>query len=301
MHHFLLFSLFLLSHAGWSLPPKKGTSICFDQSCEYKDIPLGMQEEQKIKQKSNPVVSPDPILKEIKIEKHRKPKKNKTIAIKIIPQEIVTNLPSYYQGYQKTSAKQQESVMYVPPKLFQKLEEVHIGDVFQAVIEQELEVSSQVKQPIRALLITGPYPRGMVLGEASLDLELKRVLLNFNQIRLPDSQKVFQLKAVGLSQNGTLGIKGEYHSDLGTFFIAETLSAFAAGMLDSTIQRNQNAFGAYTTEPSLGNSAKTGAVTALSKTTDRFAEKVKNTPESTTVTPWQEIKIMIQEIPTQEL
>ena len=134
------------------------------------------------------------------------------------------------------------------------------------------------------------------MGEAVLDKELKRVIMNFTKIRKQDGN-VYSVKASGLSMEGSLGLYGDYHSQTGTFFLGELASATAAGILDSTINRNQTVLGTYVQEPSLSNSTKNGAVAALSKTADRFAEQTKQAPEYTKIEAVQEIQIIIQDDP----
>ena len=99
--------------------------------------------------------------------------------------------------------------------------------------------------------------------------------------------------------NGSLGVEGEHHSQAGLFFAGELASATAAGMLDSTINRNQTSFGSYVQEPSLANSTKTGAVSALSKTADRMAEQTRQAPEYTLSKEDFEIKVILQDEPTE--
>jgi hypothetical protein len=149
------------------------------------------------------------------------------------------------------------------------------------------------------MAVGGPFKGGLFLGEATLDRELKRILFNFTKLRLKDQDAVYTLKAAGLSPRGSIGLEGEYVSQTGKFFIAELASAAAAGFVDSTVNRNQTTFGTYVQEPSLANSGKTAAVTALSKTTDRMAEAARSAPEYTKVPGYQEIQIIIQDDPVE--
>jgi hypothetical protein len=142
----------------------------------------------------------------------------------------------------------------------------------------------------------GPLKGAIFVGEATLDRELKRVLLGFSKIRTA-SGSVYSLQAQALSTSGQVGLVGEHHSETGMFFLAEMASATAAGIADSTINRTQTAFGTFVQEPSLSTSAKQGAATALARTSDRLAEKVRSVPESTTTNPFQEIRSLIQDAP----
>jgi hypothetical protein len=168
-----------------------------------------------------------------------------------------------------------------------------------AVVDQEIKASPSVPTPVRAMAISSRYKGSYFLGEATLDKELKRVLFHFSKLRIPESDQVYGLSATGLSTRGSVGLEGEYHSQAGKFFIGELASATAAGLLDTTISRQQTSFGGYVQEPTLSNSAKGGAVTALSRTADRMAEGFRQAPEFTEIAGYQEIQIIIQDDPTE--
>ena len=208
-----------------------------------------------------------------------------------------TNLPRYYQGVDRSGASASDRVVYVPKSSDPRLKGLKSGDVVWAVVEQEITASPSVPTPVRATATSGQYKGALFVGEATLDHELKRVLFSFNKLRLKSLDAAYTLKAAGLSPRGSIGLEGEYYSQAGKFFIAELASAAAAGYLDSTINRNQTALGTYVQEPSLVNSGKTAAVSALSKTAERAAEGARNAPEYTRVPGYQEIQVIIQDDP----
>jgi hypothetical protein len=207
------------------------------------------------------------------------------------------NLPSYLKVGNR-SGREGDSQVYIAQKPVNLLKEVRPGEMFRAVIEQEITASSSVPTPIRAQVLDGALKGEYFVGEATLDRELKRILINFTKIRRKNGT-LYSVRAAGLSEKGSVGIEGEYHSEIGKFFLGEIASATAAGVLDSTINRNQTNFGTYVQEPSLANSAKTGAVTALSKTADHFADGAKQAPEYTKSPGYQEIKIIVTEDPSE--
>lgn len=89
------------------------------------------------------------------------------------------------------------------------------------------------------MAITGPFPGALFLGEATLDPELKRVLVSFHKLRLRHQNQIYQLKAAGRSLSGQLGLTGDYSSQAGLFFLGELLSAGALRLVD----RADKAFG----------------------------------------------------------
>jgi len=210
-----------------------------------------------------------------------------------------SNLPRYYASVDRSEIEASEKVVYVPKASPPKLDGLKSGDVIWAVVEQELVASPSVPTPVRAIAMSGKYKGGIFLGEATLDRELKRVLLSFTKLRLRERDEVFLIKAAGLSPKGSIGLAGEFSSQAGKFFVAELASAAAAGMVDATINRTQTTQGGYVQEPSLSNSGKTAAVTALSKMTERIAEGARGAPEFTRVSGYQEIQVMVQEDPVE--
>ncbi len=294
----------------WAAPRPQGTTTCSGTSCNYVDVPLGVEPKQ-----SATLVTPEKTAKNAtstalnepsppqpsptKPKTHRRPlSAEKRISTVAIANGILTNLPVYYQGVDRTHFEASESVVFVPKSANPKIEGLTSGDVLHAVIEQSLKASPSVPTPLRALITSGKFKGGYLVGEATLERELKRILLTFTKLRT-QARVVYTVQATGLSPSGQVGLEGEYHTETGKFFIAELAAATAAGIADSTISRQQTPFGGYVQEPSLSNSAKQGAVTALSRTADRIAEKVRSAPEWTEVPGYQEIQIIIQDEPTE--
>lgn len=211
----------------------------------------------------------------------------------------LTNLPEYYQGIDRSHIEASEKSVFVPKSGSPKLKGLKAGDIIWAIIEQEVKASQSVPTPVRAIAISGAFKGGVFLGEATLDRELKRVLFSFSKLRPKNNETTYLLKASGLSPQGSVGIEGEYTNQTGKFFIAELAAAAAAGYVDATIARTQNVQGNYVQEPSLGNSGKVAAASALSKTTDRMAENARSAPEYTHINGYQEIQIIIQDDPVE--
>lgn len=208
-----------------------------------------------------------------------------------------TNLPAYLRGDRPATTSVDQVVMNTKGR-DPRSGLVRAGDMVRAVIEQEIVASPSVPTPIRAMAISGPMKGAMFLGEARLDSELKRVLIEFVRIRPRDTSGTLNVRASGLSLKGSVGLEGDYVSHAGKFFIAELGAAVAAGAVDASIQRNQNSMGNYVQEPSVANQAKTGLATALARSADRAAEAVRQAPEYTKTEGYQEIQILIKDDPT---
>lgn len=289
-------------------PVKKGKVLCEGGECDFKNVPAG-----SLIQRAGDFAQDfqDRVKKRIELEKNPNlipsipPKTDQIRISKSLPvtsieaTTIQTNLPTYHQGVDRSHFEASEKVILVPKASDVRMRGLKSGDIVWAVVDQEIVASPTVPTPIRAQAIGGAFRGGFFLGEAILDRELKRVLFSFTKLRFKDIPAVYSLKASGLSPRGSVGLEGEYVSQAGKFLIAELASAGAAGFMDSTIQRNQNAFGNYVQAPSLTNSGKTAAAAALSKTTEQMAESVRSAPEYTQTQGYQEIQIIIQEDPVE--
>jgi len=301
---FPLLALMLIGAAALAEPPKKGRVMCEGAACLSHDVPTGSvlersDDELAERAKRRIELEKKPEAK-AQIKAAKSPRKDRIRMSRSAPERpTVTNLPVYQQGIDRSEAEANERVVFVPKSGSQRLKGLASGDVVWAVVEQEIVASPGVPTPVRAMAVGGPFKGAFFLGEATLDRELKRVCMTFTKLRFKDRDAVYGVKAAALSPRGSVCLEGEYVSQTGKFFLAELASAAAVGFVDSTVNRNQTAFGTYVQEPSLANSGRTAAVTALSKTTERMAEEARTAPEYTRVKGYQEIQVMIQDDPVE--
>lgn len=295
--------------ASATLPPPQGKSIrtdsdygINDQNYSWSDLQGRWERRTKlIEENKNQEIEAKPVAKKRATKALKKPSAPHRDQIRISQAQVAapdSNLPRYYQGIDRSEMKSSDRVVFVPQNGSVKLRGVRSGDQFYAVVEQRIKASPSVPTPIRAMVTSGKLKGGFFVGEATLDRELKRILLTFSRVRSVDG-KTFVIKATGLATDGSIGLEGEYHSQAGTFFVAELASATAAGFLDSTINRNQNGLGNYVQEPSVQNSAKSGAVTALLRSADRMAEQARQAPEFTEIAGYQNIHVIVQDDPVE--
>ncbi len=212
------------------------------------------------------------------------------------PGDAGGNLPEYLSGSRHVST---EGVAILTPEKVSgaPLPGLRGGDILQAELEQSIKASPSVPTPIRARVTAGRFRGAFLLGVATLDRELKRVLLTFERLRLRGSEGTYQLRATGLAPSGQVGIEGRHHTDEGGYYLAELGAATAAGFVDATTNRSASRFGTFQTEPSVANAAKQGAVQALSKSTERFAERARSAPEYTEVEGGRPIQIIVESDP----
>lgn len=174
---------------------------------------------------------------------------------------------------------------------------LRIGDVIRAVIPESLIAFPEGKAPVRAKVAYGELKGSILLGEATLEKNSKRILIEFKKYRLSRGNEDYQLAASVLDSKGILGIEGEYINNEPKFFAAEFLASGAAGYAGATIHRNQNVLGNYVEEPTADTVSKKALSSALSKTAERFAEKVKSAPEYSVLEGPVEVQILITEQP----
>jgi hypothetical protein len=182
-----------------------------------------------------------------------------------------------------------------------ELESLLVGEMQLARIKQSVLAFNEGKAPVAAHLTDRRGRDIILIGEATLEKNSKRILVDFRNARLENSSELFDFKAVAMDGDGTLGLDGDYHSGEPKFFAAELAAAAAAGFADSSVNRPTNAFGNQQEEKSLDTSGKKAIGSALARTADRFAEKVRQTPEYSVLRGPMTIKVLIVEQPKRKL
>lgn len=227
-------------------------------------------------------------------EKSLKPKaKKKKAQVIQIPQG---NLPSYYAG--RNISQIDESPIVLPTNRQSILNgNLLLGEVVIAEIKESLIAFAEAKAPIRAVIRSGKLKDSVLVGDATLEKNSKRILISFNKLRSGNTNQGWQLVGNVLDQKGILGIEGKLISGEEKYFAAEFLAAAAAGYADATVQRDQNAFGGYNEKPGTDTFSKKALSSALSKTADRFADKLKSVPEFSVLEGPIEIQVLITEQP----
>lgn len=182
-----------------------------------------------------------------------------------------------------------------------ELESLLPGELQLARIKQSVLAFNEGKAPVAANL-TDERGRDIILiGEATLEKNSKRILVDFKTARLENSSELFDFKGVAMGGDGVLGLEGEYQSGEPKFFAAELAAAAAAGFADSAVNRPTNAFGNQQDEKSLDTSGKKAIGSALARTADRFAEKVRQAPEYSVLKGPATIKVLVVEQPRRTL
>ncbi len=221
-----------------------------------------------------------------------KPKKKKA---QVIP-ATSGSLPQFYLN--RAISQMEESPIVLPTNRQSVLNgNLLLGEVVTAEIKESLIAFSEAKAPIRAVIQSGHLKNAILVGEATLEKNSKRILISFNKLRSGNTNQSWHLLGNALDQKGILGIEGNLITGEDKYFAAEFLAAAAAGYADATIQRDQNAYGGYTEKPGADTFSKKALSSALSKTADRFADKLKSVPEFSVLQGPFEIQVLITEQP----
>ncbi len=206
------------------------------------------------------------------------------------------NLPRYLRISSNISIE--ESPVIVPSaKQSIRNPDILIGDVINAEITESLIAFADSKAPIRAIIKNGKLKNSILVGEATLEKNSKRILIEFKKVTTTNSKQTWSLTASALDEKGILGLEGKLISSEDKYFAAEFLAAAASGYADSTVERNQNNQGNYIEKPGTDTYAKKALTSALSKTADRFGEKLKSVPEYAILEGPFNIQVLITEEP----
>ena len=156
----------------------------------------------------------------------------------------IGNLPSYYASRGLEFARFSENPILLPSNKRKPLHKAFPpGSVVEAEILESIVAFPESKVPVRAVIRKGPMKDTVFLGEATLEKNSKRILVEFKKLRDGKKADVFQTTANALDSKGLLGIEGEYHSGEAKYFGAEFLAAAAAGYADASVDRSQNPLG----------------------------------------------------------
>lgn len=248
---------------------------------------------------------------QIKSNLYKKPEiaklENKKNELSVTPKQRISkkhtvsseagNLPSYYQKRNHFVADGSPIVLPTKPQSV-LLGKLPSGEVINAYIKESLIAFSEVKAPIRAIITSGQLKGSILLGEATLEKNSKRILVIFNKLISESNYQSWNLQGHALDYKGILGIEGRLVSGEGKYFAAEFLASAAAGYADATISREQTPYGGYVEKPGADTFSKKALASAMSKTADRFSEKLKAVPEYAVLEGPFEFQILITEQPT---
>lgn len=220
-------------------------------------------------------------------------KKAKTVEKNINYQE--SNLPSYFQSRGYFSSE--ENHIFTPTNRQALIQsEIKLGEVLSGTIEESILAFNESKTQVRAIVTTKSRKTIILLGEANLEPNSKRISISFNKLRFENENSIWSLKGNVIDAAGIPGLEGNVYSNEDKYFLAQLLTSASAGVVDASITRNENLLGNQTEEKSLDTLGKKALVSALGKTTELFAEKLKRTPEYSIANGPIAIRVLITDV-----
>lgn len=192
-----------------------------------------------------------------------------------------SNLPSYFadlpanqeHGFVFSSKEPANDILFG----------VNAGSKIKVVIRQNIKASPNMPTPVVGEIIAGQYKGATVYGEATLESDLKRVVLKFTGLSGGGLTSSYAIQGRGLDPQGRLGIEGNYHAEDWKYGIASLFSTGAAIAVDSQVERNPTIVGGYAESPSASNAVKKGVAGSLGKVADRLMERAGSVPGYTEI------------------
>lgn len=156
------------------------------------------------------------------------------------------------------------------------------GTVFKTLIQTDIIAYVGSTSPIEALVLEGEYKGSMLIGNATMDIQTKRVNISFSQIRKNNSKVSYSISGLVRDNTGDLGLDATHESFYWNYFLAETALNTASGFANATTERTKNRDGNYEIAPSVDSSAKQGVAVGLAKAGERISERLRSAPEYVT-------------------
>lgn len=178
---------------------------------------------------------------------------------------------------------------------FNKDSNLLVGTVFKALIQNDIIAYVGSTSPIEAVILEGEYKGALLLGNATMDVQTKRVNIAFSQIRKRNSQVSYSVSGLVRDKSGDLGLDATHESFYWNYFFAEAALNTASGFANATTERTKNRDGNYEITPSIDSSAKQGVAIGLAKAGDRISDRLKSAPEYVTAKSPFVVQVVILE------
>lgn len=165
---------------------------------------------------------------------------------------------------------------------FAKESKLQIGTSLKALINSNIIAYANSESPIQATVLEGAFQGSILIGNATMDPQTKRVGVSFTKLRKKGGTGIFDISGVVRDRSGDLGLDGKHESFYWHYFWSETILNAASGFADASTQRSQQTNGGYIVVPSMDSSLKQGVATGFSRSADRIGERIRSLPEYVT-------------------
>ncbi len=205
--------------------------------------------------------------------------------------ESGSNLPDYYTNRDLKKLSKLEIKIEQPKESKNLLNTVSIGDSFEAVIEHWVIAFPDEKAPVIARITSGALKGAKVLGESTLEKNSKKINITFKYIS--KNGQTYETSAKGITEIGSQGFDGEYHSNEVGLFSGAFISAFVGAFFSAQVPQTQTPFGTIQKDTSIDSAFKSGIAGGAMETADMFKEKLKKIPEFSELKGPIKMKILI--------
>lgn len=259
---------FLLVTAAFAKP------LCVE-NCDENGNPQIKKERLQESSRPNPGLMEGKNEKAIKTPPNMNQKRRKKVVFQK-ENDLESNLPGYFADL---PANAEHSFVFVAKEPANDvLSGISAGAKLKIVIRQSIKASPNVPTPVVGEVIAGQFKGATVFGEATLDSDLKRVLIKFTGLSGVGLASSYSIQGRGLDPRGRIGIEGNYHAEDWKYGIASLFSTGAAITVDSQVERNPTIAGGYAESPSASNAVKKGVAGSLGKVADRLMERAASVP-----------------------
>ncbi|HPI39351.1 MAG TPA: TrbI/VirB10 family protein [Pseudobdellovibrionaceae bacterium] len=215
----------------------------------------------------------------------------KSSRVVLNPSNEESNIPEYFE-YHNISETRSKIVLSTETKQ-ERLMSVRSGDIVAIEIKHSIIAFPDEKAPVVGVIKSGTLIGAKLFGNSSLEKNSKRVFIEFERVSFDGS--TYELKGSAITDNGTQGFQGEYHTREGEYFAGDFISSFVAAYFDSQIPRSTNAFGQIQEDKSVDSAFKKGLAAGAMSSAERFKEKLKKSPEFSEISGPITAKLLIYE------
>lgn len=166
--------------------------------------------------------------------------------------------------------------------IFNKDVDLLPGTVFKTLIQSDIIAYVGSASPIESIVLEGDYKGSILIGNATMDVQTKRVNISFSQIRKKNSKVSYSISGLVRDKTGDLGLDATHESFYWNYFFAEAALNTASGFANATTERTKNRDGNYEIAPSIDSSTKQGVAVGLAKAGERISERLRSQPEYVT-------------------
>ncbi len=208
-----------------------------------------------------------------------------------------SNLPAYYHNLHLGSDSTESASVYPENTFKEFLSSLKPGTLLKAQILHSVIAFPEEKSPVIALVTEGKWKNSKLIGFSRLESNSKRIFIDFEIISPLLKFHSFTLKAVALTDSGTQGFEGTYHSQEIKYWSSDMISTFISAYFDAQVPRYLSPFGGKVEDNSLDSATKKAFSQSALSSAERFREKLKHTPEFSDLTGPLSIQILILATP----